>query len=284
MFDSVGRPPSASPLQSVTSLRWQAQDLPIGWVLPARLLIILIPLIAIPLAVAIQHVRTARIVFLPLFACSLVFAVAAVRDFEWLYPVVEKPRTFGVRSIATAFPRPRPDVFPTSFTLPPLSQLYSQTGEVKGNTVIARAGHHAPGFALWGPSSGSGLKSGSYQATFPLAVTGVRRDEPVATIDVVGSPEGTILAQKTVLAAELAPPLPPRVSLSFTTPGSFLIQTRVYYLGHGTLTVDPVEVRPDPGTPPAQFRDWPLVFLWVAGTILVGGLFIQTMRRRPVDS
>jgi hypothetical protein len=255
-------------------------NLPIGRVLPARLLIIVIPLIAIPLAVAIQHVRAARIVFLPLLGCSLVFAVGAVRDFEWLYPVVEKPRTFGVRSVATAFPRPRPDVFATSFTSPPLPQFYPHTGEVKGNKVVANAGRHTPGFALWGPNIG--LKSGSYQATFPLAVTGARRDEPVATIDVVGLPEATILAQKTVIAAELAPPLPPRVSLSFTTPGSFLIQPRVYYHGHGTLTVDPVEVRADPGTPsPAQFRDWPLAFLWVAGTILVGGVFVQTMRRGP---
>ena len=258
-------------------------NLPVGWVLPARLLIIVIPLIAIPLAVAIQHVRAARIVFLPLLACSLVFAVAALRDFEWLYPVVEKPRTFGVRSVATAFPRTRPSMFPTSFTLSPQPWFYPLSGEVKGNRVIARAGRHSPGFALWGP--GSGLKSGSYQATFPLAVTGTRPDEPVATIDIVGLPEGAILAQKTVIAAELAPPLPPGVSLSFSTPGSFLIHPRVYYHGHGTLTVDPVEVRADPGTPPpSQFRDWPLAFLWVGGTILVGGLFVQTMKRRPAAS
>jgi hypothetical protein len=257
-------------------------DLPPGWVLPARNLIIVIPLIAIPLAVAIQHVHAARIVFFPLLACSLVFAVAALRDFEWLYPAVENPRIFGVRSVASAFPHPRSDVFPTSFTLPAPPQLYSQTGDVEGNRVIARAGRHKPGFAVVGPSSGSGLTSGSYQATFPLTATGVRRDEAVATIDVVGSPEGTLLAQKTVLAADLATPLPPRVSLSFATPGSFLIQTRVYYHGHGTLTVDPVEVRPDPATPPpAQFRDWPLAFLWVAGTILVGSFFVQTMERRP---
>jgi hypothetical protein len=260
-------------------------DLPFGWVLPARNLIIVIPLIAIPLAVAIQHVRAARIVFFPLLACSLVFAVAAVRDFEWLYPVVEKPRIFGLRSVATAFPSSRRDVFPTSFTLPPPPLVYSQTGEARGNGVIAKAGRDAAGFALWGPYSGVGLPSGSYQAAFPLAVTGVRRNEPVATIDVVGAPEGTILAQKTVGAAEVAPPLPPRVSLSFTTPGSFLIQARVYYHGHGTLTANPVEVRADPrAPPPAQFRDWPLAFLWVAGTILVGGLFVQTMKRRPAAS
>jgi hypothetical protein len=257
--------------------------LPIGFGLPARYLIIVIPLIAIPLAVAIQHIRAARIVFFPLLACSLVFAVAAVRDFEWLYPVVEKPRVFGLRSVATAFPNPREHGFPTSFSHAAGGRFPPSTGELKGDRVIARPDRNAPGFLLWGPNSG--LKSGSYQATFPLAVTGVRRAEPVATIEVVGSPGDAILAQKTVIAAELKPPLPPSVTLTFTTPGAYTTQTRVYYHGRGTLTAGPVEVRPEPTTPPpAQFRAWPLVFLWVAGTILVGGLFVQAMKRRLAAS
>ena len=257
--------------------------LPIGFGLPARYLIIVIPLIAIPLAVAIQHVRAARIVFIPLLACSLVLAAAAVRDFEWLYPVVEKPRIFGLRSVATAFPYPREHGFPISFTQAPGGRFPPTTGELKGDKVVASAGRNAPGFVLWGPYSG--LKGGTYQATFPLAVTGVARQQPVATVDVIGSPGDAILAKKTVIAAALQPPFPPSVTLSFTTPGAYTTQTRVYYHGRGTLTAGPAEVRPDPATPPpAQFRDWPLAFLWVAGTILVGGLFIQSMKGRPAAS
>ena len=257
--------------------------LPIGFGLPARYLIIVIPLIAIPLVVAIQHVRAARILFLPLLACSLVFAVAAVREFEWLYPVVEKPRMFGLRSVASAFPRPRELGFPTSFTHHAGGRFPPQTGELHGESVVANPSRDRPGFVLWGPYSA--LQSGSYRATFTLMARRARRDEPVATIEVVGAPEGAVLARKTVTAAELKPPLPPSATLSFTEPGSFLTETRVYYHGRGTLIAGPVEVRPDPATPaPARFSDWPLTFLWVAGTILVGGLFVQTMTRRPAVS
>jgi hypothetical protein len=44
----------------------------------------------------------------------------------------------------------------------------------------------------------------------------------------------------------------------------------------------PVQVRrigPE-GGPPARLRDWPLAFLWVGGTVLVGALFVQVMRPR----
>jgi hypothetical protein len=39
------------------------------------------------------------------------------------------------------------------------------------------------------------------------------------------------------------------------------------------------------GGPPARLRDWPLAFLWVGGTVLIGALFVQVMnlgRRRVV--
>jgi hypothetical protein len=58
---------------------------------------------------------------------------------------------------------------------------------------------------------------------------------------------------------------------------------RVYYHGNGTLRAGPVDVRIDPQTAPrAEFRDWPLALLWFAGTILVGALFFQAMRRPAV--
>ena len=52
---------------------------------------------------AIQKVRAARVVFVPLLAVSLVFAVAAVRDYGLLYPA-EVQRVFGMRSTATGLP------------------------------------------------------------------------------------------------------------------------------------------------------------------------------------
>ena len=76
----------------------------VGWGLPARYEMVVIPLIAIPIAVAIQGVRAARVIFVPLLAVSLVFAVAAVRDYGWLYPIDGTQHIFGLRSTATAYP------------------------------------------------------------------------------------------------------------------------------------------------------------------------------------
>jgi hypothetical protein len=71
------------------------------------------------------------------------------------------------------------------------------------------------------------------------------------------------------------------VRLEFDTPGKLPIQTRVFFHGFGELAagwtrVTPLAVSP---APEETFPDWPLAFLWVAGTVLVGALFIQVMNR-----
>jgi hypothetical protein len=247
-----------------------------GWGLPARYLIIVIPLIAVPIAVAIQQIRAARVVFLPLLAGSLVFAVAAVRDHLDLYPVGERQRIVGLRSIAPAFPVTLPPEPPKTFTLAP-GQVRPQAGRVERGQVVAREGRDRPGFLLYGPYSG--LKSGAYEATFMLAATGARSNEAVATIEVVGRSE-TVLAREVVTADRLGP-VSREVGLSFATPGELPIETRVYYHGSGTLRAGSVEVGPiENASQPAHLRDWPLALLWVGGTILVGWLFVDVMRRR----
>jgi hypothetical protein len=74
------------------------------------------------------------------------------------------------------------------------------------------------------------------------------------------------------------------VSLSFATPGDILIEPRVYYYGRGALTAGPAQVEPlTVASPAGHFRDWPLAFVWVGGTVLIGALFVQVMtlpRRR----
>ena len=75
----------------------------VGFGLPARYPMIIVPLIAVPLAVGIQRIRVALLVFVPLLALSLIFAVAAVRNFGLLYPS-DVQSIFGMRSTATAFP------------------------------------------------------------------------------------------------------------------------------------------------------------------------------------
>ena len=112
-----------------------------GWGLPARYLIIFIPLVAVPIALVIQQLRLARIVFVPLLAGSLVLAVAAVDNHQGLYPAGERQRIFGLRSITPAFPVTRPPEPPTTFSADP-SRFPPQTGTVQGRDVVATPGSH----------------------------------------------------------------------------------------------------------------------------------------------
>jgi hypothetical protein len=249
----------------------------VGWGLPARYLIIVIPLIAVPIAVVIQEIRTARIVFVPLFALSLLFALAAINDYQGLFPLGEKPRIFALRTTAAAFPNTRPPRLPTSFVVAP-GQFGPQTGRVHGAEVVAKAGRDGPGFLLWGPYIA--LKGGTYRATFPLAVTGTSPNEPVATIEAAGTPPPKVFARKVVTARELKPRGPSSVSLRFKTPGGYLAETRVFYDGKGTLRAGPVAVAREGAAPgaPGRYPDWPLVLLWVAGTLVAGWLLVRAMR------
>jgi hypothetical protein len=245
-----------------------------GWGLPARYLLIVIPLIAVPIAVAIQQIRLARVVFVPLLAGSLLLTVAALRDFEGLYPAGEGQQIVGLRSIATAFPVTLPPQPATSLAAIP-GQSPSQTGRLQRGRIVAKTGRDRPGFALYGAYST--LKRGAYRARFSLAATGVRDNELVAIIEVIGQGE-TVLGREVVTGRKLLPVLSD-FDLSFTTPGDDAIEARVYYRGRGSLEVGPAYVESlAPSTPPSHFRDWPLAFLWVAGTVLIGALFVQVMK------
>ena len=215
-----------------------------GWHLPGRYLVIIIPLIAIPIALVIQTVRPALYVFIPLLALSLVFAAAAVHMHQGLYPVGVKPRVFGVRDTAPFFPITRDLTLSrlvTSITLPP-GYVKPQTGRLGNGVVTAEAGRNKPGFLLWGPYSS--LEEGTYRATFRLAATGAAPTDHVAAIEVVGTPPSKYFARREVTAGELGSRIANQ-TLKFDTPGGYLIETRAYFLGRGTLTAGPVTVEPE---------------------------------------
>jgi hypothetical protein len=253
-----------------------------GWGLPARYLLIVIPLVAIPIALVIQQVRLARIVFIPLLAGSLVFAVAAVRNYQGLYPAGETQKIFGLRSIAPAFPVTLPPLPATSFTVTPKGPPVPQTGRLERGEVVARPGRDAPGFLRFGPYVA--LKHGAYNASFSLAASGARPDEQVAVIEAVGGGE-VVFAREAVTAGQLRRRRND-IRLTFATPGDYAIETRVYYIGRGTVRAGPIRVEPIVAAagPPARLRAWPLAFLWIAGTVVIGALLVQVMQaRRPAS-
>jgi hypothetical protein len=246
----------------------------VGFGLPARYPMIVVPLIAVPLALVIQRIRVALVIFVPLLALSIIFAVAAVRNFGLLYPG-DVQRIVGMRSTAPAFPELAGVQAPASFTLAPGGPPAPQTGKLEGVQIVGREGRDKPGFLQFGPYVGLG--AGAYVATFSLAARGVGPEEPVAFLEVVGAPD-KVLASKVITGRQLRWLPLTYIDMTFATDGRYLIETRIYYRGRGTLRAGPTNVQRIAVPQPAvHFRDWPLVFLWVAGTLLVGWLFVQVM-------
>ena len=250
----------------------------VGFGLPARYPMIIVPLIAVPLALGIQRVRVARLLFVPLLALSLIFAVAGIRSYGLLYPS-DVQHVSGIRSIATAFPSLAGVQAAQAFTVTPGGPPAPETGKRERGEVVARAGRDKPGFVMFGPYIP--LKAGAYQATFSLAARGVGPTQDVAIVEVVGAPNA-VLAREVVTGGELRQRLTD-ITLTFANSGSHLLETRIYFVGRGVLRAGPARVQAI-AVPEARvhYRDWPLVFLWVAGTFLVGWLFVEVMRsRRP---
>jgi hypothetical protein len=253
---------------------------PTGYEFPARFLVVVVPLVVIPLAIVLERVRVARFVFVPLLVVSLVFAFSAARDHESLYPLLGDrytARLFGVRSIQTAFPDTSGDRAPTSFVLRP-ADVAPKVGRLERGPILASQteGDQA-GFMMDSPYVV--LRSGRYLARFSVAGRG-SAGLPVGQA-YVASAEGQVLAQRFIAPVADSWPALRELRLEFTTPGNLPVQTRVLFHGFGELAagwtrVTPLAVTP---APDETFPDWPLAFLWVAGTVLVGVLFVQVMNR-----
>jgi hypothetical protein len=251
----------------------------IGFGFPARYLIPVIPLVAVPLALAAQEVRWSRFVFYPLLAVSLLVSLAAVHEPAYLYPAGEKPRIFGLRSADEVFPRTNPVPSPISYVQRP-GDVRPPIGRVEDDAVVAGPGDER-GYLFAGPYSP--LKPGSYRATYRLAVTGARPDDVVVGIDVTSTPPLRAIAGRTLTAAELAPGgRMTEVALDFSNANGGLVETRVYYNGFGTLRAGGIEVAPQSPVAPqtfGRFHDWPKALAWILATIVVGVLLVLGMRR-----
>jgi hypothetical protein len=247
-----------------------------GWGLPARYPMIVIPLVAIPIAHLIQHVRISRFVFVPLMALSIVFAFAGMKDFAGLYPLGDKPRMFGLRTAAVAYPALGHARLPTSFVLNP-GQAPHQTGQIRGQALVAKAGRDGAGYLFWGPYSP--LNEGTYRASLQLGISGAADKVPVARIEAVGSPPPHIFATKVITAGEIRAHKGEPVPFDFKTPGEYLVETRMYYDGLGTLTAGPVSVQALRTSQTPRLPAWLLQWLWIGGTIVIGWLFVRLMQR-----
>ena len=257
-----------------------------GFAFPARFLVVFVPLIALPLAAALESVRTARIAFVPLFAVSLLLAAAGVRRDEFLYPFPEgdriPARIAGLRAVERAFPDTRPVDRPTSTSTGPTGAPL--VGRVRDGIGVASQARGDPaGYIVAGPYVE--LARGIYTANFLLSARGPA-DAVVARIQVAALPAGTLLADRELRGRELERSRIVAVPMTFATPGGYPIDARVWFGGHGELRTGGVELVALPGTTPVPERapDWALAVLWAAGTALVGALMLEVVRRRARPS
>jgi hypothetical protein len=250
----------------------------LGWGLPARYLIVVIPLVAVPLALAIQEVRASLFAFAPLLAVSLVFSAAAVANHHGLFPADDKSRILGARATSVLFPVTNPDhfAFGISYLVPP-GRFGPVTGGLENGVAVARAGDD-PGALSYGPYQV--LRRGTYRATFRLAAVDAAPSATVVAVDAVSAPPPKVLAARSLAAGELSGRMSD-VTLEFSNPEGGVIETRVHYAGEGTVRAGPVRVDPvDVDVEaPGRVPDWPKALAWVLGTIAAGWLLVLGMKR-----
>jgi hypothetical protein len=67
-------------------------------------------------------------------------------------------------------------------------------------------------------------------------------------------------------------------------PGGYLVETRVFFQGQGTLRAGPVQVAPIDLAPGRPYPSWALAIAWVLGTVFFGWLFVRFYRRDAAAS
>ena len=102
---------------------------------------------------------------------------------------------------------------------------------------------------------------------------------PVTRIDAAGSPPVRVFATKLLTAGEIRAHDRKPISLTFKTPGGYLVETRLFWEGVGTLIAGPIRVEPAHLSHTARLPTWVLECLWIGGTIVVGWIFLLLMRR-----
>ncbi len=253
--------------------------IPPGWEFPARYLVSIVPLIAVPIALVLREVRAAMFVFVPLFALSLLFVVSAVAQPLRLLPLDDKSRVVGARATSDLFPITNPWLFqyPTSLVVPP-GEYGPSTGAVEDGIAVAHP-EDGPGSLIFGPYQT--MRRGDYRATFPLAASGAPPDSIVAAVDILSSPPVEVLASRPVTAGQLDPRRMTEIPLEFSNSRGGQLETRVHYVGVGTVRAGTIRVSPVDVTaaPSGRLPDWPTAFAWVLGTVAAGWVLVVAMKR-----
>lgn len=243
-----------------------------GFAPAGRLLVVVAPVLAVPLVLALASSRWLRVAFVGLAAYSLVLSFIAITNYASLYP-------FGRDEVAIPVARDVEQVWPR--TVRPMSEgaivspadLPRTTGRVVAGTVRANPqdGAGALFFGLGGP-----LAPGAYRGTALLR-------------DVTGPAGATVGRLELVRGEEVvesAPVRPGDTMVSLETQvrrGEEDLQLRLFVAGNGTIVSTQARLEAAfPGAVPAlQVRDsLPLVLVWTAVIAALAGLGLRGAARR----
>ena len=254
------------------------QPYELGANLPARYVVVLVPLIAVPLAVAVATNRTMQGAGVLLLAASLGLGGVAVTHARELYPDISG-RTYlapfaVLQELYPIVPGPTPGFKMTAAQAPHITgRLDADAG-----ALVAEPGRDQPGHLAYGPYVS--LSEGAYVARFTLAAAPDDPTRPVAILDIMQHPD-TVIARREVLPSEL----PPQGgyaehALPFRTEGGRGVQARVQWLGNGELRFQEVEVALLPVRNPQEqrFPYWPRALFWMTAALFIGSLLVPTGR------
>jgi len=252
-----------------------------GYSFPARLLLPVIPILAIPLAYSIRHTRWLRMVGLALFLISVAFSLQSLfqprKALADQNGVSELPLLRRVQGIFPVLQYIQQDA-----ELDP-SRIHSRTGQLTNDqitssqVVLADPQVDEPGFIASGPSLA--FQTGSYAATFRLGSGAAEPTAVVAHIDVVTDEGRRVLAGRDLYAHEFSSGSEPQASsLSFSTRDSWPIEMRVYFTGQSRLWIQSINVTPQSEPRYDSYPGLPVVVGWGLLVIIAGLLAARRSR------
>lgn len=255
-----------------------------GYSFPARMLLPVTPLLAIPLAYSVWHTRWLRVVGLLLFLLSVTISVQSLlQPYKALHNwngVSELPLLRQVQRIYPALQylgqEAKVDITRTDRWTGQLTSIQTTDSPA----LLADPLTDEPGPIVLTPNLA--FHTGLYTATITLSSQDADPAAVVAQIDIVTDEGSRVLAAREVFAHEFSAGSEPQAfSLAFATRDNWPIRVRVYYSGLSRLWVHAIDITPQAELRSDPYPDWPIVLSWGL-FLLIAGL-LAAKYTRPID-
>lgn len=254
-----------------------------GYYFPARLLLPITPLLALPLAYSLQHSRWLRIAGLALFVVSVAISVQSLaqpyRALADQNGVSELPLLRRIQGIFPAL-----QYIQQSAELD-ISRMQRDTGQlthdqaIDSQVILAQPEVDPAGYMAFGRYVA--FQTGQYAAAFTLGAGEADPAATVAHIEVVTDQGQRVLAERDVYAREFIADQESRAFvLSVFTRDTWALEFRVYFTGESTLWLRSIDVKPEKEVAFDPYPGLPIVAAWSLG-VIIAGLLAAGKRELP---